>query len=364
MPEERKQKNPRIAIHDRPGSFSDRWIDLCKQRYISYQAVNCYENTIIARLAHFDILLWHWHQNEHVDRLIARHIIHASESMGLTVFPDTQTCWSFDDKVSQKYQLEAIGAPLVQTDVFYQREEAMKWLRSAGFPLVFKLRCGASSMNVRLARTLNEAVKLTNQAFDRGFPFHPGHLASVRDHVHTSAGKADAGPVRSKKSLDLIGKVSRYWQRSSHCRQRNRLMGREIGYILFQEFIPDNTCDTRITVIGKSAFGFTRNVRHNDWRASGSGNINYDVERVDIRCVRSAFDIARRLKCQSIAFDFLTLKNCEPQIVEISYCYNAQAVYDCPGHWNADLDWVEGHIWPQDLIFDLVLAQHNESVQE
>ena len=50
------------------------------------------------------------------------------------------------------------------------------------------------------------------------------------------------------------------------------------SYILWQEFIPDNQRDFRVTIIGRRyAFVFWRNNRPGDFRASGSGLIDYDV---------------------------------------------------------------------------------------
>jgi hypothetical protein len=127
-------------------------------------------------------------------------------------------------------------------------------------------------------------------------------------------------------------------------------MGCEKGYIYFQEFIPGNDFDTRVTVIGDRAFGFTRNVRPGDFRASGSGDIVYDVQRIQRKCIEIAFEVTRKVGSQSMAFDFVLVENKQPMILEVSYCYNAQAVYSCSGHWDVQLNWHEGHIWPQDAI--------------
>ena len=47
-------------------------------------------------------------------------------------------------------------------------------------------------------------------------------------------------------------------------------------YLLVQEFLPGNGFDTRITVIGNRAFGFRRFNRPDDFRASGSGRIDWN----------------------------------------------------------------------------------------
>ena len=116
-----------LAIHPYEGSFSGRWMAYCDEHKIPYRLVNCLDSDIIAQLASVDALLWHWHHQDPSAQLMARQVIMAAEAMGVAVFPNTPTCWHFDDKVAQKYLLEAVGAPLVPTYVFYdlQRGSAM-----------------------------------------------------------------------------------------------------------------------------------------------------------------------------------------------------------------------------------------------
>ena len=344
---------PRIAVHARAGSFSERWVEYCDQRGLPFQVVDCRDSGIISKLRGFDLLLWHWHQNQPTDRLIARHVIRAAETMGLLAFPDTATCWSYDDKIAQKYQLESVGAPLARTEALYEKETALKWSRSAVYPLVFKLRCGAGSSNVKLLKGPDDAAKVIEQAFNRGFPFRPPHLSEVMDNLKKSR-RIPSGAT--SVGLDPIGKIRRFLRRTADARRLGRLMGDEIGYALMQEFLTDNYFDTRITVIGRRAFGFTRNVRRGDWRASGSGDISYEASRIDPRCVALAFDAADKLGCASIAIDFVRAGDGDPRILEISYCYDAEAVYECPGHWGPDLVWNPGHFHPQDAILEDLIA--------
>ena len=132
----------------------------------------------------------------------------------------------------------------------------------------------------------------------------------------------------------------------------NRTISREKGYVYFQDFIPDNHTDTRVTIIGDRAFAFTRGVRPNDFRASGSGQIDYDMSKIDRRCVEIAFETVARLRTQSLAFDFVKEPSSRPKIVEISYCHLADAVYACPGHWDSSLAWHDGPMWSQDAILE------------
>ena len=134
-------------------------------------------------------------------------------------------------------------------------------------------------------------------------------------------------------------------------------MERQKGYVYFQEFLPGNCFDTRITVIGDRAFAFRRMNRPGDFRASGSGRLRYETELIDKRCVQIAFEVTRRIGAQSLAFDFLFDESKDPRICEISYCYAASAVHDCPGYWDAKGNWYNGHVWPQDAIIEDILSE-------
>src|SRR5690606_22854792 len=105
------------AIHHRKGSFSDRWIEYCENNNVSYKIVNCYDSDIIEQVKGFDVVMWHYHHAHPKDILTAKRILFALEHSGIKVFPDFNTAWHFDDKVAQKYLLEAIGAPLVPSYV-------------------------------------------------------------------------------------------------------------------------------------------------------------------------------------------------------------------------------------------------------
>jgi len=335
-----------IGIHDSPGSFSDRWIEWCLENRVPFKRLNCLSSDAISQCAGLDAVLWHWTLMSLSELQVARQIGASLETAGVIVFPNTATCWHYDDKVGQKYLLEAIGAPLIPTWVMTDESEARKWIQTARWPKVFKLRGGAGSENVRLVRSRHEAAKLCRRAFGRGFPASPGYLYDA--------------PARARH----IGNWPDFWDKMKRAprslletlRRRHRAP-RQRGYVLFQEFMPGNDFDTRVTVIGNRAFGAMRRNRPNDFRASGSGDCIFDPNQVDRRCVPIALHLAGQLRTQSLACDFLFDTGREPRICEISYCSVASPVYDCPGYWDREFAWHAGHFWPQDLILEDILAQ-------
>lgn len=322
----------KIAIHNRKGSFSDRWIAYCKDNNIEYKIVNVYSDDIIQQVDGCDCFMWHFHQTDYRDMQFAKSLIMSLETKGVRCFPNSGTCWHFDDKIAQKYLLESIGAPLVPSYVFYTKEEAIKWAGNVVFPKVFKLKGGAGSSNVKLAHTQKEAVKLIKKCFGKGFKQYRWQDQFIENYTKHKEGKCGLREVLRPIKYAF----KRYPTEFAHFHQN------EIGYAYFQDFIPNNRYDIRVCVVGDKAFALKRFTRNGDFRASGSGNIVYDKNQIDERCVKIAFKTNELLKTQSIAFDFVfdTVNN--PLIVEISYGY-AVAAYDyCEGYWTSDMQWHDG----------------------
>jgi hypothetical protein len=140
------------------------------------------------------------------------------------------------------------------------------------------------------------------------------------------------------------------------------IKGRERGYVYFQEYIPLNSFDIRIVVIGDKAFAIKRMVRRNDFRASGSGMILYEKEHFKPDTVQLAFVLAGRLKTQSAAFDFI-YKGDQAYVIEVSFGFIKEGYDLCQGYWTEDLCWHEGPFNPYGwMVEDLI--KHVKASQE
>lgn len=322
-----------IAIQKASGGFSDRWINYCEGNDIPYKIVDCYRNDILDQINGCQALLWQFYQGAIKDHLMAKALMNALEHAGVKTFPDFATAWHFDDKVGQKYLLEAIKAPVPDSWVFYNKSDALKWLCEAEFPIVFKLRGGAGSQNVSLVRTKRKAKRLIRKAFGQGIPIYWA-VSQLKERLRLYK-------LKKINITEVFEGLIRLFIDTPYSRFR----GREKGYIYFQEFITGNDSDTRVVIIDNKAFAIKRMVREGDFRASGSGSIMYDKELIDEKLVKLSFEVAGKLKAQCLAFDYVYKDN-KPLIVEMSYGF-APAGYDpCPGYWDKELNWHEGHFNP------------------
>jgi len=338
----------KTAIHKSgAGSFSEKWIAYCQTHSVPYKIVNCHDSDIIKQLDDCGALMWHHHHADYRDALMAKSVLFSVKASGRLVFPDYGTNWHFDDKIAQKYLLEAINAPLVPSYVFYDRPSALKWIGKTTFPKVFKLKGGAGSANVRLVENRSKAVRLTKKAFSSGFS-QMRKFGQLKERIRRF--RNGQGSI-----IEVLKGVGRLVIPTPFA----RMHGKEKGYVYFQEFIPNNTFDTRVIVIGKRAFAITRGVRENDFRASGSGFIGYDKETINKDCLSISFEVAKKLNSQCLAFDFVMDKNA-PLIVEISYGFARQGYLSCPGYWDDSLKWHEGFFTPEYWMVEDLLSRKND----
>jgi glutathione synthase/RimK-type ligase-like ATP-grasp enzyme len=266
----------------------------------------------------------------------ARDILPIVENeLGIPCFPNQISAWQYDDKIKQYFLMKAHGYPMTKSWIFYDRREALKWAQTAEYPLVFKLKVGAGSMNVLLVKSPKQARRLITRMFSKGLlpqrSFLPGLVRFTHFNPYLEIRHLMGNTKRRIRGLDPY----HFWVRHKN-------------YVLFQKYLPENPRDTRIVTIGDRAFGYRRKTRSKDFRASGSGFNEYDPAEVDLRCVEIALKVTRDMVFQSMAYDFLHNENGEPEFCEMSYNFGWKMRF-CPGYWDRDLVFQEGHQWPEHL---------------
>lgn len=333
----------KIAIHHTPRSFSDHWITYCEKQGIPYKIVNAYASDIIEQVKDCDVFMWHHDHGNYKDTLFAKQLLYSLQIAGKRVFPDFNTTWHFDDKVGQKYLLEAIGAPLVPSYVFYSKKEALEWAKQTSFPKVFKLRGGAGATNVRLVRTRREARRLIRKAFASGFSQF-NRWGYLKERFN-----------RWRHGNDTVWGVCKGIGRLLIPTEFARMHAKEKGYVYFQDFIPDRITDYRIKVVHGKCWGFQRKVREHDFRASGSGVLIFDRDAIPLELVQIAQTISRKLSLQSVAFDFIQDSDGKWWVIEMSYGFGFDEREMSHGYWDEHLMWHDERFVPQEWMVECVL---------
>lgn len=323
-----------IEQYGRFSPFLQKYEEILDYNKIEHIRLDASKPDFWEQVSNLDLFIFRWRQIDDHHQMAKTIIPIVEKEMGIKCFPNMATCWHYDDKIRQYYLLKQRGLPIIHSWIFWDKKEALKWLETADMPTVFKLKGGAGSENIILVRSKHRARKLVSRMFGKGIL--SGHIperSNIRfkyfnlyKEIHHLGGNV----LRKLRGED----ISAYWQIHKN-------------YVMFQKYLPNNQYDTRITVVGDRAFGFRRFVRDNDFRASGSGRIDYNVDNIDKNCIKIAFKISKQLHFQSMAYDFLYNENSNLEFCEISYTYIDKAIYDCPGYWDPNLNWHEGHFWPQ-----------------
>jgi len=329
-------------------SYSAKWTEFLLDRGIEVKSIDLLAPDALEQAQQCDGIMWRWLHNQQHKQSAQRILYTIEHLLKIPVFPNSCTSWHYDEKVAQSYVLRALGVPTPKTWLFWDRDEALKWAQTAPYPVVFKLSTGAGSSNVLKVNTSSEAEYLIKRMFNEGiFPYTMNEFHSKGFPTSASDMLGLSQRIKNAVNYALWGKYPplhpTWWKP-------------ERGYAYFQDFLPNNQYDTRITVIGDCAFGFRRMNRPNDFRASGSGNFSVEPDLVDERCVKIAFDISQRGQFQSMAYDFI-YKDGLPVVSEISYTFVDRTIQACPGHWDSNLNWIEGQMWPQEAQVEVFLKQ-------
>lgn len=327
-------------------SFSDRWMESAEAEDVSIVKVDVFAEDALSQIASCDAFMWRFKPTA-FPRIYAQRLLFAIEnSLGIPVFPNHRTSWHFEDKILQYYYLSLAGIPTPKSWICWTLREAEAFCRQASYPLVLKLASGFQSKNVRLIDNETDALYYARRLFAGGllsFEKEPASFARLYYERLRAGGKIF---IRGKYPTTPTGTDELHY-----------------GYFYAQEFLPDNNFDTRVTIIGTRAFAFRRLNRPGDFRASGSGHLDWDPKEIDESAVRLAYYVSRTMDAQTVAVDII-YKGREPVIVELTLAYASWAVRNCPGHWVLDgdpvsgiLTWSDGSQAPEAAIFKDFIAE-------
>jgi len=256
--------------------------------------------------------------------------------LGKRVMPNYNSVWHFESKIAQSYLFAYTGVRTPATVASLDHDDAASAVSGLGVPVVIKESFGASSESVELLRTPSAIRTRIDRLFHQ----------QLWDRAKRRAGSASRAVPKVMLQPWFWGKVAQVVGG-----------GERVGRLYAQEFVEGNDADLRVTVVGSRAVAFWRHNRKNDFRASGSGLLDYD-RPVPAGVVRGCMELSRKLGFDSMAYDIL-FRGDEFLVVEMSYGYLDGAVHDAPGSWrlgsSGDVVYVQGQVWPEELWIEHLL---------
>lgn len=340
----------KIGIHsdDTEDAYSKSWIQYCITNKIDYKIVNAYDSDIVCQLQDCDIFMWHFLHYKYKDMLFAKQLIASLQEAGKTIFPNIKTCWHFDDKLGQKYLFEANQINYATAYVFYDKQTALNWIQSTSFPKIFKLRGGASSSNVLMARNKREAKQYIQQSFSKGWKYYSGKRHFTEQIKFFKHGKASL--------LDVLKAFGRVFITSKNY----KMMPVNRGYVYFQDYIPTDGFDYRLEICGEKCIAWVRYVREGDFRASGGHDNHADKHLFSKDIIQYGFDVSKKLNLQSCALDIVKHKDSgELYLIENSYCYGVDEDEFDHGYWDSKGEYHDEKFNGFDWMIECVIKEFN-----
>jgi glutathione synthase/RimK-type ligase-like ATP-grasp enzyme len=212
-----------------------------------------------------------------------------TEDLGKLVYPSPKSLWLYESKSRVAHWLEAHDVAAPKTWVFSDRQNALDFVATAEFPIVFKTDVGSEALGVEIVRDCQRAQRLIKKCFGRGY-------------IPKRGGPQD----------------------------------RQLGLVLFQEFIP-NAREWRVVRIENSYFGH-RKGRKGDFH-SGSKVIEFDTPpRELLEFVR---DVTDRGNFSNMALDILEDETGTYRVIELHTYFgcnspHVMAVNGVPGRYVHD----------------------------
>lgn len=164
------------------------------------------------------------------------------------IYPTFDEVYIYENKHNMALWLQLNDIKHPRTSIFYNKKEALKYVGTANFPLVFKTKIGSAGIGVEFLKTKRQAKKLIRKVFPMFPPF----------------------------SLPIINRGYARVVKSSRCRLlRSSLRDdKQFGVVLFQEKIADIKCEWRMIKIGDSYFGHQKLAAANG-KHSGSSLVGW-----------------------------------------------------------------------------------------
>lgn len=343
----------KVLINQRPGplhttSWVNPWEDFLKENNISYDKIDLLGVNAVETLRNYDVLLWHFGQYVFSEMMETRSILYSAKMMGLKVFPDFKDAWHFDDKVAEMYALQAVGAPIPRSQVYYEMTTLKHALEEGEieFPIVAKLRTGSGSHNVKLIHNKAQLLHYARRMFGRGYNPAPSLLYKTSSNIRSSHDKATF-MAKLKRVPEFLRVL-----------KGARKFPNEKGYVYLQEFIPNDGYDMKVVVVDNKLSGFNRPIRSHDFRASGGGTFLHDRNLFTENIIQSAFAAADAIGFKCVGFDYVVdNRTGEGKIVEMSYGFSHTAVMGLGGWFDRDCQWHEGSLnAPEELLKNLLVS--------
>jgi glutathione synthase/RimK-type ligase-like ATP-grasp enzyme len=297
-----------IILGNEIESDSTQWIEACRRREaeVDFRIVNISRYDWLERILEAPtdyILTKPSGLTSKFKQLYDERSAILARELNLPMYPTIDEILIYENKRYFSYWLKAHHLPCPLTKVFYNQDEALKFLDETGFPVVAKINIGASGKGVKILNDRKIASDYVKGIFNSGQRSSYGPRFDKGNYFSRLLSFMK-NPEFAKE------KLSKYKAIKNDVQQ---------GFVLLQEYIP-HTYEWRVVRIGKSFFAHKK-IRRNE-KASGSLIKQYDPP--PFKLLNFAKEITDRFNFFSMAIDLFEDEN-ENYLINEMQCIFGQS---------------------------------------
>jgi len=293
------QVRPVVGIHRDRYNWHKRYGHYCHEYGLEFIEMDLFSNDWITAAKKCDVVLFKGTMNRESIRILKERIYYLETFLGKTSVPNWNSFWHFDSKAIQREVAQLSGMKIPDTIV------------------------AGTSCDIELIKTVLPDEVIIKESFGAGSSY-----------------------VKSIRNDCLRRWRLRQWQLERPfyrvvcaCLRRIGIQPLRGPQKVIQRMIDNDGFDIRIVTIGERyAYFFKRLVRDNDFRASGSGRIDYSWDERYSSLLRRLLGFSRRMKFNTMAYDIIIGSDACPYLIEMSSLFGGKAMPDCPNVFRVSSD--------------------------
>lgn len=273
----------------------DPWLTACdaRSKEIKYDVINLSKGDWMEQVLakDYDIYLTQAPcTTSYFKQMYDERVYILNTSLKKRIYPTLDEILIYENKRFISYWLEANKIPHPKTRIYYDKQEALEYIRTTKYPFVAKTTIGATGSGVKIIKTESEAKDYVKRAFSS---------KGIGRRWWPNTTKKDWIPRIKAKMKNFSASVKHYQT------QRKQITGdAQKNFVLFQEYVNIKE-EWRCVYIGGDYFGHKKE-RKGEFFSGGGGIVWHWPDETLLNLMKQIVDAG---KFEATSFDILELED-------------------------------------------------------
>ena len=122
------------------------------------------------------ILVYARKSNDVIMNMYDERLYFVNKKLGIPIYPSYDEIFIYENKRMMSYWLKFKEIPMPETYVFYDKDEALRFLDQRNdFPLIFKPNVGSAAIGIKFVKNKRQGKRLVNKMFTKWRFFNRGY---------------------------------------------------------------------------------------------------------------------------------------------------------------------------------------------